>query len=102
MAFRFIEFDNPVYSDSELTTEITYTGDDGLLVNNTTQLPVLEVVNGTIQPVTVYYSEITYRATGYGRNRDTGKKGNKLYTVDFTYPADVTNNMITNGVYDAP
>lgn len=100
MSFKFIEFDSPVYSDAGLTTEITYTSDDGLLVTNSTQLPLLEVVSGIVQTKEVFYSAATYRATGYGRN-EQGEKANSIYHVDFTYPGGVTDNLITTGTWDA-
>ena len=93
---RIIEFNNPVYSDAGLTTEIN----DQLRVSNSTSLPVLSMIDGVLTPITVFYSAIAYRATGYALKQD-GTKGNKLYHVDFIYPAGVTNNEITTGEWDA-
>ena len=91
MAHREITFDNPVYSDAELTTEITAT----LCVTNSTQLPVVQSIDGELSSVTVHYSATPYRATC------KNNLGDELYHVDFNYPADITGNEITNGVWDA-
>ena len=86
-----IVFDKPVYSDPELTTEVT----TELIVRSSTQLPKLQLIDGSLSSITVYYGESTYRATG------KNDLGDKLYHVDFTYPGGVTNNLITTGTWDA-
>ena len=88
---RRIEFDKPVYSNTELTTEIT----TPLCSAASTELPQCTIIDGIPQAIEIFYSESDYRATGRNSN------GDELYHVDFTYPADVSGSAITNGVYDA-
>lgn len=79
MGKLFITFNNTVYSDAGLTQPIT---------------EPIEIFNTTMLPDNVYFASMEYIGTG------ENQLGDPLWTVRFTYPADLNSGVINNGIYD--